>query len=174
MIQQRREWHPTPVFWPGESHRQRSLAGYDPWDHKDLDMTEQLTLSQIFRGNFCISPPVFCFFFKLHMGLFLLMSWTLIQYHGLILTFPPPSPPTPHTPCFSVSSLWQWEICLSHPPYTYLVVQLQYAYKAVSKLLTFTLVRNDLPTKVQSLCLAPIVFILTISSQTTISQNDLC
>ena len=24
----RREWQPTPVFWPGEFHRQRSLAGY--------------------------------------------------------------------------------------------------------------------------------------------------
>ena len=24
----RRAWHPTPVFLPGESHRQRNLAGY--------------------------------------------------------------------------------------------------------------------------------------------------
>ena len=24
----RREWQPTPVFLPGESHGQRSLAGY--------------------------------------------------------------------------------------------------------------------------------------------------
>ena len=27
----RREWPPTPVFLPGESHGQRSLAGYCPW-----------------------------------------------------------------------------------------------------------------------------------------------
>ena len=27
----RRKWQPTPVFWPGESHGQRSLAGYSPW-----------------------------------------------------------------------------------------------------------------------------------------------
>ena len=26
----RRRWLPTPVFLPGESHGQRSLAGYDP------------------------------------------------------------------------------------------------------------------------------------------------
>ena len=26
----RREWQPTPVFWSGESHGQRSLAGYSP------------------------------------------------------------------------------------------------------------------------------------------------
>ena len=41
----RREWLPTPVFLPGEPHAQRSLAGYSPWDHKELDMTERLTLS---------------------------------------------------------------------------------------------------------------------------------
>ena len=31
---------PTPVFLPGESHGQRKLAGYSPWDHKESDMTE--------------------------------------------------------------------------------------------------------------------------------------
>ena len=30
----RGEWQPTPVFLPGESHGQRSLVGYTPWDHK--------------------------------------------------------------------------------------------------------------------------------------------
>ena len=35
----RREWQPTPVFLPGKSHGQRSLAGYSPWDCKELDMT---------------------------------------------------------------------------------------------------------------------------------------
>ena len=30
----RRKWQPTPAFLPGESHGQRSLAGYSPWDHK--------------------------------------------------------------------------------------------------------------------------------------------
>ena len=39
----RRKWLPTPVFLPGEFHEQRSLADYSPWDHKELDMTEQLT-----------------------------------------------------------------------------------------------------------------------------------
>ena len=28
----RRKWQPTPVFLPGESHGQRSLAGYSPWN----------------------------------------------------------------------------------------------------------------------------------------------
>ena len=26
----RRAWQPTPVFFPGESHGQRSMAGYGP------------------------------------------------------------------------------------------------------------------------------------------------
>ena len=43
----RRDWLPTPVFLPGEFHGQRSMAGYSPWGHKELDTTEQLTLSQI-------------------------------------------------------------------------------------------------------------------------------
>ena len=43
----RREWHPTPVFLPGKSHGQRSLAGYSPWGHKESDMTEWLTLPQL-------------------------------------------------------------------------------------------------------------------------------
>ena len=41
----RREWQPTPVFLPRESHGQRSLASYSPWGCKELDTTEQLTLS---------------------------------------------------------------------------------------------------------------------------------
>ena len=31
----------TPVFLPEESHGQRSLAGYSPWGHKELDMIER-------------------------------------------------------------------------------------------------------------------------------------
>ena len=41
----RRDWHPTPVFSPGESHGQRSLVGYSPWGHRQSDRTERLTLS---------------------------------------------------------------------------------------------------------------------------------
>ena len=39
----RRAWQPTPAFLPGESHGQRSLEDYSPWDHKELDMTERLS-----------------------------------------------------------------------------------------------------------------------------------
>ena len=39
----RREWQPTPVFLPGESHEQRSLVSYSPWGRSELDMTDRLT-----------------------------------------------------------------------------------------------------------------------------------
>ena len=38
----RREWQPTPVFLPGESHGQRSLAGCSPWGRTESD-TAQVT-----------------------------------------------------------------------------------------------------------------------------------
>ena len=30
----------TPVFLPGEAHKQRSLVGYSPQGHEESDMTE--------------------------------------------------------------------------------------------------------------------------------------
>ena len=36
----RRARQPTPVCLPGESHGQRSLAGYSPWGHTGSDLTE--------------------------------------------------------------------------------------------------------------------------------------
>ena len=35
----RRKRQPTPVFLPGEFHGRRTLAGYNPWGHKELDTT---------------------------------------------------------------------------------------------------------------------------------------
>ena len=42
----RRKWQPTPVFLPGESHGQRSLAGCSPWGRKESDTTKRLTHAQ--------------------------------------------------------------------------------------------------------------------------------
>ena len=41
----RREWIPIPIFLSGEFHGQMSLAGYCLAGHKELDTTEELTLS---------------------------------------------------------------------------------------------------------------------------------
>ena len=44
-ISWRREWLPTPVFWPVQFHGQKSLAGYSSWGHRDVDTTQRRTLS---------------------------------------------------------------------------------------------------------------------------------
>ena len=43
----RRQWLPTPVSLPGEFQGLRSLVGYSPWGHKELDMTEQLIVTHV-------------------------------------------------------------------------------------------------------------------------------
>ena len=43
----RRTWQPTLVSLPGESHGQRSLAGYSPWGCKELGMAEGLITHSI-------------------------------------------------------------------------------------------------------------------------------
>ena len=40
----RRKWQPTPVFLPGESHRERSLGVYSPWSWKNLTRLKQLSM----------------------------------------------------------------------------------------------------------------------------------
>ena len=37
--------NPPQYSLPGESHGQRSLAGYSPWGHKELEIIERLTVS---------------------------------------------------------------------------------------------------------------------------------
>ena len=51
----RRQWHPTPVLLPGNSHGRRSLVGCSPWGREESDTTELLhfhfSLSCIGEGN---------------------------------------------------------------------------------------------------------------------------
>ena len=51
----RRVWQPTPVFLPGESHGQRSLADYHRLGCKKLDVTEVTYQQQCIHPweNFC-------------------------------------------------------------------------------------------------------------------------
>ena len=41
----RRKWQPTSELLPEKSHGWRSLVGYSPWGHKELDMTKPLHFS---------------------------------------------------------------------------------------------------------------------------------
>ena len=50
----RRKLQPIPIFLPGDSHGQRSLAGCHPWGHKESDMTKWLTLS-LFNWFWCVA-----------------------------------------------------------------------------------------------------------------------
>ena len=52
------EWQPTPVLLLGEFYGQRSLAGYSPWGHEELDRTEQLNSVQF--TSVVQSCPTFC------------------------------------------------------------------------------------------------------------------
>ena len=47
----RRKWQPTPIFLPEEFHGQRSLTVYCRWGHIEWDMTEQPTLTALYRKS---------------------------------------------------------------------------------------------------------------------------
>ena len=49
----------TLVSLPGESHRQRSLAGYSPWGRKEPDSTERLSKQQ--RSEYCVLQSTYIF-----------------------------------------------------------------------------------------------------------------
>ena len=62
-ISWRRELLPTSVFLPGESHGQRSLAGYSPWGCKELDkmhtyLSVCLSIYQLSDQLLCWVPVV--------------------------------------------------------------------------------------------------------------------
>ena len=49
----------SPVFLPGDSHGQRSLAGYSPWGRKESDATERLTLLLPLHACPSLEEPAF-------------------------------------------------------------------------------------------------------------------
>ena len=68
---QRREWQPIPAFLPGKFHGQRSLAGYCPWGHKELHITERL-------------------YFHFHFSYPLMLKWALFRFFlSTSVLFPP-------------------------------------------------------------------------------------
>ena len=50
----RRAWQPTPVFLPGESHGQRSLAGYSPWGRRVGHDWNDLACSLLFTSLYLL------------------------------------------------------------------------------------------------------------------------
>ena len=78
----RREWKHTLGSLPRESHGQRSLAGYSPRGHKELDTTERLTLSLSCFLNITWHLLLCTFFKKMIFwcGLFFKSLLHLLQY----------------------------------------------------------------------------------------------
>ena len=70
----RRAGQPTPVFLPGESYGQRSLAGYSPWGHREPDMTEVTEQISWYSGD----EHEFFVMFSIEKGSFpfpLILKW---------------------------------------------------------------------------------------------------
>jgi len=59
----RRRWQPTPVFLPGKSHGQRSLAGYTPWGRKRVghDLVTKQQVVPIVRYDHMYAKSLECF-----------------------------------------------------------------------------------------------------------------
>ena len=54
-VSQRRQWHPTPVFLPGESQGRGSLVGCRLWGRTESDTTE--VTWQEWQQEFLTLPP---------------------------------------------------------------------------------------------------------------------
>ena len=67
---------------PGESHGQRSLAGYSPWGHKELDTPEQLRTAQCCLVT--VLAKLICRFYVIHVGI---ADGCSIKIENLILRF---------------------------------------------------------------------------------------
>ena len=53
------KWHPTPVLLPGKSHGRKSLVGYSPWGHQELDTTERLHMPAKYNHSSLYAKEVF-------------------------------------------------------------------------------------------------------------------
>ena len=93
----RRDWQPTPVFLPGESHGRRSLVGYGPWGRRvghDLATRTARTLHPSPERRPCVSPKcpssphkgVFLYFEAFCQNLFL-SSGNCLDLHCFCLNF---------------------------------------------------------------------------------------
>ena len=69
------------MFLPGESHGQRSLAGYSPQDHKDSDKAEGTEHAERHISTLMLTECVLISSntqFNTELGIIMLMSWGLL------------------------------------------------------------------------------------------------
>ena len=85
----RRKWQPTPVFLPGKSHGQRSLAGYSPWGHNSQTWLSGCAHIPWYLRSFCnwslaliIVQSAFFFFFWPCWGFIAAFRLSLVWWAG--------------------------------------------------------------------------------------------
>ena len=83
----RRAWQPTPVFLPGDSHAQRSLAGCSPWGCKESDTTEGLSPAEKMNVHFKSEHLIFLPLSPLSPPLPSLFSLTTVRICFIALSF---------------------------------------------------------------------------------------
>ena len=92
----RRAWQPTPVFLPGESHGQRSLAGHSSWACKNETQLEWLSThiylhSILSIGSYQICAFLGFFFFILCLcillPMFLKIRFNFMQSNSSVIYF---------------------------------------------------------------------------------------
>ena len=92
----KRKWLPTPVFLPGESHGQRSLAGYSPQGQSRTQL-KRLSKNSVSQYNMSIVFLTVClmmhviFLWLIYFrtgGLFLLILFTYFITFPLVTPFP--------------------------------------------------------------------------------------
>ena len=75
-IHWRRDRLLTPVFWPGDFH-----GLYSPWGHKELGLTERLSLSE---NSYCCMRLYICnrslnCFLNIHRGMYNAVAWVIYE-----------------------------------------------------------------------------------------------
>ena len=84
-------WPPTAVFWPRESHGQKTLVGYSPWGRRESDTTESALHTHAHRvitgtehfSRACWSSA--CLLWRdVCLGLIFQLSVSVFSMHGLL------------------------------------------------------------------------------------------
>ena len=83
----RRKWQPTPVLLPGKFHGPRSLVGYSPWGHKQLDTPERLHFLSVPGASNNTGYVYGCLVAKLCLTV---TPWTIAPQAPLSMGFPRP------------------------------------------------------------------------------------
>ena len=74
-----RKWQPTPVFFPGESHGQRSPEGYRIWIWKQSNTTKQLSMQ-------CMGMKIFSSLQSLSRVRLFVTPWVAARQASLSIT----------------------------------------------------------------------------------------